>query len=695
MAAPLDLYSPCPGGTGKKIRFCCAELLPELHRIERMLDGHQWHACLEHIERLQRNYPDRACLFALKGIALFELRRPEELKANAQAFMARHPDNPLAHAEVACAFAEENTDGSRAAIAPLLKALSLCRDDGTHKPLERHLDFIGYQLMESGFSLAARALREAWGGEKTASQFDPVIPGPLWYREARPLAPCPADFPWKADFDQALEHARSLRWFEAEREFSALAARANGTLAVWQNLMVLRGWLGDMAGSAEAARRCAALVTSDDDAAEFEAYAAYSTNQGLGDWIRIPVVGYVVTDAEALGSALERDAAITPLEIRYKPHIEMAADRPKSEKWYRLVGPPAPPAGVPEWACLLILSRGNQEQPARLVVRVFAPEVLPQAQRRVESIGGEALGSSQPTEPAAEESVTQLFLQEQAFLLIGAPQWRAVVAERQRTFVRERWPKIPLGLLDGKSFEEATADGTLRRRALAALLLLEHLLGRPELAGEEVRKLVGLPPRDPIDPGVIPVESVPVARLHLVDASKLRGRSLEAAFERALRFLASAAMVRLGPALAHDDSVPWSPIRVEAAVLALQLEPNFAQVLARCQRWRQEARQVPGACAKFDLEEAYARLLRGELEDVINLLRHLTSEHSEQPGVAEAVENFRAALEAFLHQARLLAKKELQPSIIAPDGGQPGKLWTPDSARQQGTKPTLWTPGNP
>ncbi|MFM8705283.1 MAG: hypothetical protein ACKOHG_15725, partial [Planctomycetia bacterium] len=24
---PLDPYSPCPGGTGKKIKFCCSELV--------------------------------------------------------------------------------------------------------------------------------------------------------------------------------------------------------------------------------------------------------------------------------------------------------------------------------------------------------------------------------------------------------------------------------------------------------------------------------------------------------------------------------------------------------------------------------------------------------------------------------------------------------------------------------------------
>ena len=47
---PIDPYSPCPGGTGKKIKFCCPDLVTELEKIQRMLEGEQRAACLEHIE---------------------------------------------------------------------------------------------------------------------------------------------------------------------------------------------------------------------------------------------------------------------------------------------------------------------------------------------------------------------------------------------------------------------------------------------------------------------------------------------------------------------------------------------------------------------------------------------------------------------------------------------------------------------
>ncbi len=67
---PLDAYSLCPCGTGKKIKFCCPHLLGDLQKIERMLEGEQNLACLSHIEHLQQQEPDRACLLAIKGLLL-------------------------------------------------------------------------------------------------------------------------------------------------------------------------------------------------------------------------------------------------------------------------------------------------------------------------------------------------------------------------------------------------------------------------------------------------------------------------------------------------------------------------------------------------------------------------------------------------------------------------------------------------
>ena len=54
---PLDPYSPCPGGTGKKIKFCCHELLGDLEQLDRLVEGEQIQAALEQVVRLSDKHP--------------------------------------------------------------------------------------------------------------------------------------------------------------------------------------------------------------------------------------------------------------------------------------------------------------------------------------------------------------------------------------------------------------------------------------------------------------------------------------------------------------------------------------------------------------------------------------------------------------------------------------------------------------
>src|SRR4051794_37654844 len=96
---PIDPYTLCPGGTGKKIKFCCPDLVGELDKIHRMIEGEQRAACLEHIEKLEARYPNRACLMSIKAILQAELGKEAEAAQTVAAFSAEYPDNPVALAE--------------------------------------------------------------------------------------------------------------------------------------------------------------------------------------------------------------------------------------------------------------------------------------------------------------------------------------------------------------------------------------------------------------------------------------------------------------------------------------------------------------------------------------------------------------------------------------------------------------------
>ena len=47
----LDVYSPCPGGFDRKIKFCCTDLVSSLDQIMTQLDGDQVQGALRSIDR--------------------------------------------------------------------------------------------------------------------------------------------------------------------------------------------------------------------------------------------------------------------------------------------------------------------------------------------------------------------------------------------------------------------------------------------------------------------------------------------------------------------------------------------------------------------------------------------------------------------------------------------------------------------
>ena len=65
-----DLYAKCPCGSGKKIKFCCKDIITDIERIERMLQGEQRTSALDKIDKLLEKHADRPALLSLKAQTL-------------------------------------------------------------------------------------------------------------------------------------------------------------------------------------------------------------------------------------------------------------------------------------------------------------------------------------------------------------------------------------------------------------------------------------------------------------------------------------------------------------------------------------------------------------------------------------------------------------------------------------------------
>ena len=114
-----------------------------------------------------------------------------------------------------------------------------------------------------------------------------------------PLASCPAGFPQPEQFNGALQSAGAGCWQEAADRFAVLAEKVPASPPLWQNLGMLRAWVADAEGAAEAWHRYAALDVPLEDAVEAEALSRLLSDDPLGDQTELLAVTYPLDEARA------------------------------------------------------------------------------------------------------------------------------------------------------------------------------------------------------------------------------------------------------------------------------------------------------------------------------------------------------------------------------------------------------------
>jgi hypothetical protein len=256
----------------------------------------------------------------------------------------------------------------------------------------------------------------------------------------------------------------------------------------------------------------------------------------------------------------------------------------------------------------------------------------------------------------------------------------------------EVWPRLPLGLLDGKSPEEVASDPARQISLLAAIVLMEIWTRQ---AGERfdfnrLRAKLGLPTLGPIDVGDDDVLDVPLVRLARVEVDKLSDEMLRDGFTFAAAYGAVDAVKAFGREWVNRPGIGDEELRRALGVLA-RVEEDHDRALEYITRGRQAAEAAGESSAGWDLLEINIRLARGDGEEMARLLRHVEREHIREPGVAEAFAGILVRL-GILRPDGTLAQPLPEEEVPAASA-EPGGLWTPDSVAPAGEKPKIWTPG--
>ncbi len=723
----VNAYSPCPAGTGKKVKFCCSDLAAELEKIDRMIEGEQFVATLQHIDQLEAKGQYRACLMAIKSELLRATNQLDAARTYVADFAARFPENPVAWSESAL-FAAMDGDG-RAALDNVQRSLALCQGAIGGRVYEATA-IVAAELLEDGRIVSGRALLHLLNALNPNDRhvvdrllyFNRAANVPLLLKADPGMAPCPADVPWREKFEAAMAPMKRALWQETADRLAALAAEVPDAPVIWNNLARIRSWLADDAGAIEAFRRYAALYVGQvsnlpesrqignlphsvslEDATEAEATAMFLSPSPLGDEIDVLRWSWQVRDAERLQELLLSDGriVITPVDRANWPVNESPPPRLNGA----LLDRPALRAddavsrdAMPRMAGQILLFGRETDRAARLEIVALLRSDADRAKSIVAEIGGDTLESGPEETVIGKVSFSREMLGRRWVPPPHAPreQIAELLKEDYRDTVMNQWPDSPLGALDGRSLRQAAAgDAASQIKSLAAILVMQQWFdqGSTEFDFNDLRASLNLPTLGPIDPSNCDLERLPLGRLVRIEVDKLDDDQLSLAFHRASIFHAWDAARKFAQAVVDRPGFASRPERVEAYRVLVESASNLGEGLKTLEEARQQSLAAGQSCAIWDLMELSFRFGQGEANEAMRLMQHIETRHMKEPGVAQS-------LTRMLINAGLLNPDGTPVAMPAgprgPEVGPPtaeqSKLWTPDS-ETAGSGGKLWTPG--
>lgn len=697
-------------------------MIKEIEQIERLLESNQGAACLTFIESLEKDHPDCACLTAAKISVYRTEDRWEEALNLSREFHEKEPTNPVAASEYALALSIGGD--TKTAIDVVVDAFECAKEGTAHSSLINATLQVGACMLVQGHVIPVVAIGNrikrfpTWQEQANALLYraSSMTELPLLLRDMIFDQACPDDFPARSEFEDAIEMLALMRWKQGLAKLESLAVHADRWPNLWRDIAAVRFWLMRDEDGCKALEIYANLPNTPlEDAVDAEATRRLLVPDSLGDQISVQYIEYRIDDADRVCERLlsSRQFLAVPFDI------EAFGDRdePPPKGAFMILDKPLVHFGTEitlentpsQWTTCLIFGK-ETDRPARLELMETPENVRPE----VEAILRENLGDLFMPDPVKVE--TSGFVSKTFWLL--RPRFRFEAShmpdlDRQRALEIEfycsrfldTWSKLPLGLFDGKTPEEAAADPTYRIRMLGTLRIFEYCI-----SGDIIDKVIGrfyerfnLPMFGPIEipdgseeEQLAALDDLPVWRWYRINVEKLPTSALAEGLQIASVMKEPHAAIRFAVELLNRPmkEMPFQirTIAFEAMITVTQAKQDFNEALDWIEKAKNETAELNGVDAGWILHEIAILMRLKQLDRAHGLINDLVRRYGNNEQIMQALQHLFIRLG--------LLNPDGTPTVMA--GGAPaeppaesGGLWTPDSAMppvSEGGASKLWTP---
>jgi len=717
---PINLYDPCPCGSGKKVKFCCADLVDDMEKLDKSLQGQQYKSAMQQLERLEAKHPNHQWVLSEKAFLQFGLKDFTGASESVERILRDHPQHPRA-LSLKAIFVAIN-DGPEDAVPVLQQVMSL--DPKRYPPeIANSMMMLASVLQRDGYTASAVQHLLVAGAyardDKRISRLlgsilqDPETPAPL--RDFEPWKPATPGSPLAPLVDKAIESARRGAFQRAFDQLETLSSEHPDDLPCLYNKGYLQAVLARQTDAANTLREYSIKIagSSFDEAVEAEALAQIFDDPDDRDRVEFEVWEHPVLDEDRLVECLAAAPWAAPEPIAREEWT--AAGEVPPQATYRILDRPKPPLGNTWTPADVPMTHGTVElfgtttsRPAYLKYALSKLPAYEAAREKFLSSVGKFVGPGELTlstsghpRSAVELAVAPWLPERSSKVMLQ------LVRPLREKFFDEIWPSIPQVRFDGKTPAEAALDPALQMRVQAKLLLFE-------LSGEEFatrdfdawRARLGLPSLPPVTV-LEELGQMPVLRLCRLEVDKLSDDNLHVLTHLAehlgvRKLLRRAVQVTLErtPDASHCGHTAAS---MYAALV--QTAPDTESALADLARARAACR-TRQENATWDLLEVPIRLINEEPDEFLTVVMRLMRDYRDMLDIQRTLMQILTDYGLLTPDGQLRvpapkAAAETAPAAgglitgSAPAAAPTSGLWTPDQPNPSAKpKSGLWVPGS-